>query len=93
MISDLGPNLRELAWRRTKNAWAARKRQSNKPRFFKIPELVVDCKIDYNNMINWKNVKVTELTFTINLTDSEFDTFILDKTVFDLKFSHFIRRL
>ena len=85
MISDSRPNIRELAWRRIKNARVARKGLSSRPRVFKIPEIVVDCGIDYINMINWKSVEVTEPPITMNVTDSELDSFILDKTVFDFE--------
>jgi hypothetical protein len=84
MISDSRPHIRELAWRRIKNARAARKDPSAGARIFKIPEIVVECR-DYVNMIDWKNVEVTEPPITMNVTDSEVDSFILDKTVFDFE--------
>ena len=36
-------------------------------------------------MIYWNNVEVTEPPITMNVTDSYFDSFILDKTVFDFE--------
>ena len=45
----------------------------------------MDCGIDYTNMINWKSVEMTEPSITMNVTDSELDSFILDKTAFDFE--------
>ena len=41
--------------------------------------------IDYINLINLKSVEVSEPPITRNVTDSEWDSFIPDKTVFDFE--------
>ena len=57
IILDSGTNICELAWRRIKIACAVWKGQSNSPIVLKIPETVVDCGIDYIDLINWKALR------------------------------------
>lgn len=81
MISDSRPYVRELAWRKIKKCRAVAKDSPTRTRTFKIPELVVDCS-DYINLIQWQCVQVTEPPITMKLSDSELDSFIADKTMF-----------
>ena len=67
--SDSRHNIPDLAWRGIKNGRAARKGQSSRPKVFKIPEIAVGCGIDYINMIDEKDVEVTEPPITMNVTD------------------------
>ena len=66
-----------------KNARAARKDQSTGPQGFPNTRNS-NGQHKLGKMINWENFEVTEQPITMNVTDSEVDSFILDKTVFEI---------
>ena len=80
MITDERPTIRELAWRRIKKS--RENKSSQKVREFKIPELKFDCN-DYQDIISWQSINVTEPPATMAISDSELDNYISAKHLFE----------
>lgn len=76
MIADDRSHVRELAWRRIKNARTTNK--NTEVRIFKVPALNFEAN-DFIEIIDWQNTVITEPPLTQMLTIVEIDSLIVSK--------------
>ena len=77
MIDDDNRDIREVGWRRIKDARQTKKGKSVRP--FKVPPLNFDAE-KYTELIDWQTTKITEPPLTMQMTDEDINNHIDQRT-------------